>query len=181
MVTNSFGNRNFMQPMGRLSMHSWWALVFSFWGEVGWELFFVFLPCSISSPCISLGQKCWPTVLEIKNTCIQWVGWSMHSRCALIFYLLKFWVDGVWGGFFFILPLFPTCSLYVTFNFQVSSHQVLNMFPKFPNVFPKGVPNSTSLYPICFGQSAPLLTYIGGPKGEATHLSVEFFILREPS
>ncbi len=22
MVTNSFGNRNFMQPMGRLSMHS---------------------------------------------------------------------------------------------------------------------------------------------------------------
>jgi hypothetical protein len=27
--------------------------------------------------------------------------------------------------------------------------------------------------PICFAQSPPLLTYIGGPKGEALHLSIE--------
>jgi hypothetical protein len=49
MVTNSFGNRNFMQPMGWLSMHSWLALVFSLLGG-GWgwgELLFVFLPCLI--------------------------------------------------------------------------------------------------------------------------------------
>ncbi len=30
--------------------------------------------------------------------------------------------------------------------------------------------------PICFAQSPPLLTYIGGPKGEALHLSIEFSI-----
>jgi hypothetical protein len=41
MVTNSFGNRNFMQPMGRLSMHSWCALVFFFLGGLG-ELSFAF-------------------------------------------------------------------------------------------------------------------------------------------
>jgi hypothetical protein len=65
-----FGNRNFMQPMGRL---------------------------------------------------------SMHSKC-LDFISFKFWVVVVVvGGFFFLFPLFPTCS------FQV------------PNVFPKGVPNITSL------------------------------------
>jgi hypothetical protein len=31
MVTNSFGNRNFMQPMGRLNMH-----VLFGWTEDGW-------------------------------------------------------------------------------------------------------------------------------------------------
>jgi len=31
--------------------------------------------------------------------------------------------------------------------------------------------------PKCFAQSFPLLTYIGAPKGEALHLSIEFFIL----
>jgi hypothetical protein len=67
MVMNSFGNRNFMQPMGRL---------------------------------------------------------SMHSKC-LDFFLFKFWIGG--EDFFFIFPLFP-----------MGSHQV-------PNVFPKGVPKSTSL------------------------------------
>jgi hypothetical protein len=29
----------------------------------------------------------------------------------------------------------------------------------------KGVPNSTSLYPISFTQSSPLVTYVGEPKG----------------
>jgi hypothetical protein len=32
--------------------------------------------------------------------------------------------------------------------------------------------------PICFAQSPPHLTYIGGPKGEALHLSIESSILR---
>jgi len=31
--------------------------------------------------------------------------------------------------------------------------------------------------PICFAQSPPLLTYIGGAKGEALHLSIESSIL----
>jgi hypothetical protein len=49
MVTNNFGNRNFMQSMGRLSMHSWWALVFSVLGAGGGYLLF-FLPCSQCVP-----------------------------------------------------------------------------------------------------------------------------------
>jgi len=52
MVTNSFENRNFMQPMGSPSMHSWWALIFPFWGSVGvGRVFFFFdLPCSQCVP-----------------------------------------------------------------------------------------------------------------------------------
>jgi hypothetical protein len=51
MVTNSFGNKNFMQPMGRLSMHS---KVFFFPFEVlggwgGWG-FFSFFFCSLQVP-----------------------------------------------------------------------------------------------------------------------------------
>jgi hypothetical protein len=48
MVMNSFGKRNFMQPMARIGMQSWWALFFHFGG--GEELFFVFLPCSQCVP-----------------------------------------------------------------------------------------------------------------------------------
>ncbi len=46
MVPNSFGNRNFMQPMGRLSMHSKCLDFFSFkfaWGGGGGGVFFFFL------------------------------------------------------------------------------------------------------------------------------------------
>jgi hypothetical protein len=67
MVNYSYGNRNFMQPMGGLNMHSKFLDYFSF----------------------------------------------------------KFWVGGGGGGFF----SFSLCSQHV---------------PKVPNVFPKGVPNSTS-------------------------------------
>ncbi len=43
MVADSFGNRNFMQPMGRLSMHSKCLDFFSFnLGGRGWEDFFHF-------------------------------------------------------------------------------------------------------------------------------------------
>jgi len=34
--------------------------------------------------------------------------------------------------------------------------------------------------PICFAQSFALLTYVGAPKGEALHLSIESSILGEP-
>jgi hypothetical protein len=45
-------------------------------------------------------------------------------------------------------------------------------------MLPKGVPNSTHFNPICFAQSPPLLTYIGGPKGKAfLQIYVESFIL----
>jgi len=94
-MTNSFGNRNFMQPMG---------------------------------------------------------GLRMHSKC-LDFFSLKFFVG---GGFF---------------NFFLCSHRV-------PFMFPMG---SQMVFPIaphlCLAQSPPLLTYIGGPKVEVLHLSIESSIL----
>jgi hypothetical protein len=57
MVTNSFGNRNFMQPMGRLSMHSTcldfiFLLSFEKEGE-GERIFFnfpLFPTCSLQVP-----------------------------------------------------------------------------------------------------------------------------------
>jgi len=148
MVTYSFGNRNFMQPMGWLSMHSWLALVFSFWG-VGRGLGgvpFCFSSLFNSAPAISPGQKWWPTVLKTKNTRSQWVGWSMHSQ--------KFWV-GVWGeGFFsfsFVRNMFPSSSQWVHTKFSMCSSRV---FPIAPCV------NS-----ICFAQSPPPShLHIGGPR-----------------
>ncbi len=64
--------------------------------------------------------------------------------------------------FFFIFPLFPS-----------SSHHVSNMFPRFPMCSPRVFPIAPCFNPICFAQSLPLLTYIGGPKGEKLHLSTK--------
>jgi hypothetical protein len=56
MVTHSFGKRNFMQPLVRLSMPSRRVQFFLFEGEVGEEPFFfplvpnVFLSCSHQVP-----------------------------------------------------------------------------------------------------------------------------------
>jgi len=70
---------------------------------------------------------------NIKISCSQWEG-SACTQSALIFFSLKFWVleGGVGGGedffhFSFVLNMFPSSSQW------------------FPSVFPKGVPNSTSL------------------------------------
>ncbi len=70
------------------------------------------------------------------------------------------------GRIFFIFHLFP-----------VGSHQVLNTFLGFPMCSPRVFPIAPHFNPISFAQSPPLLTYIGGPKGEALHLSVESSIL----
>jgi hypothetical protein len=70
----------------------------------------------------------------------------------------KFWGAGGGGGergnffsFFLCSNMFPMCSPWV--------------FPIAP-----------CFNPICFAQSPPLLTYIGAPKGEALHLSIESLI-----
>jgi hypothetical protein len=52
MVANSFGNRNFVQPMGRLSMHSKCLdfFPFKFWVGVGEDFFhFSFVPNGFQS------------------------------------------------------------------------------------------------------------------------------------
>ncbi len=101
MVTTSFGNRTFMQPIGSL---------------------------------------------------------SMHSKC-LDFFLLSFGWEG-WEAFV------PKCSL-----------QVPNMFPRFLMCSSMVLPIAPRFNPLCFSQSPPLLTYIGVPKGEVLHLSIESSIL----
>jgi len=51
MVMNSFGNRNFMQPMGRFSMHSKCLDFFPFKFWIGGEdFFFSFFLCSQHVP-----------------------------------------------------------------------------------------------------------------------------------
>jgi hypothetical protein len=107
MLTNSFGNRNFTQPMGRL---------------------------------------------------------SMHSKCLDLFFLSF----GARGGedffhFSFVPNKFPSSSQWVPIRFPMCSPRVFPIAPRFN--------------PICFAQSPPLLTYIGGPKGKALYLYIESSIL----
>jgi len=84
---------------------------------------------------------------------------SMNSKFLDYFLLSFFWAGGGRGGEdFFIFPL----SQHVPFKFPICSLQV-------PNVFLI----ASCFDPICFAQSPPLLTYIGGPKGESLHLSIE--------
>jgi len=49
MVMNSFGNKNFMQPMGRLCIHSKRIVLFSFEFGLRGRNFFTFL-CSLLVP-----------------------------------------------------------------------------------------------------------------------------------
>jgi hypothetical protein len=67
--------------------------------------------------------------------------------------------------------------LFVPDMFPLSSQWVIDMFPKFPMCSPKVFAITPHFNPICFAQSPPLLTYIGGPKGKALHLSIESSIL----
>jgi hypothetical protein len=79
MVMNSFGNRNFMQPMGRLSMHSkcldFFLLSFGFGGEGGFFSFFSLFPtCSLQVPNgfpsdsnMFLGSQCVPTMFPLSS------------------------------------------------------------------------------------------------------------------
>jgi len=103
------------------------------------------------------------TVLEIEISCSQWEG-SACTKC-LDFFVVKFLRGGggVWERIFFIFPLFLTCSFQVPIRFPMCSPRVFPIAPHFN--------------PICFAQSPPLLTYIGGLKGEALHLSKESSIL----
>ncbi len=65
---------------------------------------------------------------------------SMHSKC-LEFFSFKFWGPGGGGGGRGDFFSFFLCSLKVPYGFPSGSHYA----PYVPNVFPKGVPNSTSL------------------------------------
>jgi hypothetical protein len=51
------------------------------------------------------------------------------------------------------------------------------MLPTFPMCSTRVFPIAPPFNPICFAQNPPLFNYIGGPKGEALHLSIESSIL----
>ncbi len=62
---------------------------------------------------------------------------------------------------------FSICSQHVSFKFPMGSQWI-------PQGCSQIIPHFN---PICFAQSPPLLTNIGGPNGEALHLSIKYFIL----
>jgi hypothetical protein len=82
---------------------------------------------------------------------------NMHSKCL---------------DFYFFL-LFSTYSFQGCNEFPSSF-----MFPRFPMCSTRVFLITPSFNPICFAQSPPLLTCIGGPKGEALHRI--FYVLEPP-
>jgi len=90
-------------------------------GGLGGVGFFVFHPCSISPPAITLGQKWWPTVLETKNTCNQWGRLKHALKVPWFYFILSFGLWGSAGRNFSIFPLFPTCSFQVPIRFPICS------------------------------------------------------------
>jgi len=86
-------------------------------------------------------------------------------------------VVGGGGGTFFLCP---SSSQWVSFKFPICSLSS-QYVPQVSNVFPRVFPIAPCFNHIHCAQSPPLLTYIGGPKGEALHLLIESSILGEPS
>ncbi len=72
---------------------------------------------------------------------------------------------------------FFLCSQHVPFKFPMGSHQVLNVFSKFPMCSSRVFPIAPFFNPICFAQSPPLLTYIVWAKGEGTPSFHKIFYL----
>ncbi len=68
MTMNNFGKRSSMQPMGRLNMHSWWALFFSFWRQRWRGIFNFFFPLfSMCFPtCSSSSSQSVPECIPLK-------------------------------------------------------------------------------------------------------------------
>ncbi len=149
MVTNCFGNRNFMQLMGRLHMHSKCLAFFSFNLGVGGRIFFIFplFPtCSFQVPNgfpsgsqyvpyvpkflplpLAQAKKWWQTVLEIEIACSQWEG-SAHTHDGPCFFPFQGGVG--WGELFFV---FVPCSQCVPNMFSSCSQKV----PKFSMCSPR--------------------------------------------
>jgi hypothetical protein len=85
-------------------------------------------------------------------------------------------------GFHQVLNMFPICfpssqcipqwcSQYVSQVPNVYPNDVPNMFPKFLMCSSRVFPIVPPFNPMCFVQNPPLLTFIGGPKVVALHLS----------
>ncbi len=100
--------------------------------------------------------------LEIEISCREG---SASTQSALIFFLSSF---GGQGRIFFS---------FVPNMFHSNSHQVPTIFTRFSMCSSRVFPIAPRFNPICFAQSPPLLTYIGGPKDKGLHFSIESSIL----
>ncbi len=109
--------------------------------------------------------KWWQTILEIEISYSQWEGLTCIQSALFFFLILKFWVGG--GGGFYSFSFVPNMFLsnyeWVPIRFSICSPRMFPIAPRFN--------------PICFCQSPPLFSYIGGPKGEALYFSIESSIL----
>ncbi len=88
-------------------------------------------------------------------------GKAQHApSSAVLYFLLSFGFGGRGGFFSFFL-----CSQHVPLKFSMDSHQVPDMFPRFPMCSPMVFPTAPGFnHPICFAESPPLLTYIVGQR-----------------
>jgi hypothetical protein len=99
---------------------------------------------------------------NIEISCSQWER-SACTQSALISFFQVLGGKRIFKNFPLFPNMFPSSSKWVPIRFPICSPRV---FPIAPHFNPMG-----------FAQSPPLLTYIGGPKGEALHLSIESSIL----
>jgi hypothetical protein len=104
MMTNVFGNRNFMHPMRRLNMcSSWWAQFFIFWGGVGGDIFLFFFPvpnvfssCShrvpqvlkLFSKMFAIAPQFYPIWFAQSST-LMYINWKGRLRVSIFVSILQ--------------------------------------------------------------------------------------------
>jgi hypothetical protein len=94
---------------------------------------------------------------------------SMHSKCLDFYFLLSLWGLGGGGDFFhfsFVLNMFLSSSQWSPIR-----------FPKCTLCSQECSQWHLTLIPYVLPEVLPPLTYLGGPKGEALHLSMKSSIL----
>jgi hypothetical protein len=141
-MTNCFRKRDFMQPKGRVNMHSGGGVVI-------WLFFFLVqsLPLQLAQARNSFGNEKYMRAMGRVNHALQVVGFLFLLNLGVgerSSFHLSFWSEHVPSMLF-------SSSQWVPIRFAMCSRKV----------FPIG----THFNPIYFGQSHPLLAYRTGPKG----------------
>jgi hypothetical protein len=125
MVTNNFENKNFMQLMGRLNVHLKCLDFFSFKFWEGRRIFFhfSFVPNMFPSSSQYVSHVLNVFHKGVPNNTLFYSHMFYPKSSPSHLYR---WAKG--GGFL----SFFLCSRHVPCKFPMGSHQVFNMFPRFP-------------------------------------------------